>query len=89
VHASEPEERYDLAVSFVDVFAKSMIDELLRDRDDNYLQSHFLTIESARLPELVRALDKAIADVVERFAATDPRTGGEFFQVLVAGTTRK
>jgi transcriptional regulator with XRE-family HTH domain len=89
VHAVEPEERFDLAVSFADVFAKSMLDELLRERDDNYFQSHFLTIERERLPELVRALDRAIAEVVERFASTEPAAGGEFFQVLVAGTTRK
>lgn len=89
LHAVEPEERFDLAVSFADVFAKSMIDELVCDRDDNYLQSHFLTIDRERLPELLRALDKAVADVVARFASPEPATGGEFFQVLVAGTTRK
>jgi len=89
LHAEEPQERFDLAVSFADVFAKAMSDEVVRERTDNYLHNHFLTIEPERVPAFLRALDVAIAEVVERFASADASREDEFFQVLVAGTTRK
>ena len=77
-----------MAMQYAGLFAKGLIDRVaLRDVDTGtYLRNHYLNVERARIPEFHAALDTALREVTERFAATRSRDT-EFMNVLATATT--
>lgn len=86
--AVEPNERLDLALDLSELFGKALTDALVRSDTDTYLRKHFLNLPASQLEAFQAALDKAIREVVERFARDDD-DDEQFLQVLVAGTTKR
>lgn len=80
-------ERRALALEFVALFAKGMIDKLALAEADTgtYLRNHYLNIDAARLPEFHRRLEAAIRALVEEFAG-DANEQSRFFNVLINAT---
>jgi len=87
VHAAQPDERVDLAIEFAGIFAKSLTDEVIRPASETYFQNHFLTLPAGQRKQFQRELDAAIRTVIEKFASEDE--SGDFFQVLVAATSKE
>jgi len=87
VHAAQPDERIDLAIEFAGIFAKSLTDEVIRPASETYFQNHFLTLPAGQRKQFQRELDAAIRTVIEKFASEDE--SGDFFQVLVAATSKE
>jgi len=85
--ATGSEERRALALEFVGIFAKTLIDKLaLTDpQPGQYLRNHFLHVSPERLPELVDRLDRALRELAEEFAE-EPSPSTLFFNMLVATT---
>ena len=71
LQAEGTEERRAVAMQYAGLFAKGLIDRVaLRDVDTGtYLRNHYLNVERARIPEFHAALDTALREVTERFAA--------------------
>jgi hypothetical protein len=80
-------ERRAVARQFAGLFAKGLVDRIaLPDADTGtYLRNHYLNVARARIPELHAALDTALRELAERFAAT-PSRDTEFMNVLATAT---
>jgi len=88
LQAEGAEERRAVALQYAGLFAKGLIDRVaLRDVDTGtFLRNHYLNVERARIAEFHTALDAALREVTERFAAT-PSRDTEFMNVLITATT--
>lgn len=82
-------ERQAVAHQFAQLFAKGLLDRVaLPDHDTGtYLRNHYLNIEKERIPEFHAALEVALRELTERFAAT-PSDETEFMNVLATATPR-
>jgi hypothetical protein len=80
-------ERRAVARQFAGLFAKGLIDRVALAEADTgtYLRNHYLNVERTRVPEFHVALDAALREVTERFAAT-PSRETEFMNVLTTAT---
>lgn len=85
---SKPERRA-VAEQFAQLFAKGLLDRVALPDDDTgtYLRNHYLNIERDRIPEFHAALEDALRELTERFAAT-PSDDTEFMNVLATATPR-
>lgn len=82
-------ERRAVAQQFAQLFAKGLLDRVaLPDEETGtYLRNHYLNVERARIPEFHAALEEALREITERFAA-DPSESTEFMNVLATATLR-
>jgi hypothetical protein len=87
LQAEGTEERRAVARQFAGLFAKGLVDRIaLPDAETGtYLRNHYLNVARARLPEFHAALDAALRELAERFAAT-PSRDTEFMNVLATAT---
>jgi hypothetical protein len=85
--AETKEERQAVARQFAGLFAKGLIDRVALPESDTgtYLRNHYLNIERSRIPEFHAALEAALRELGERFAAT-PSNATEFMNVLTTAT---
>ncbi|MBM4269811.1 MAG: hypothetical protein FJ144_24955 [Deltaproteobacteria bacterium] len=83
------DERRAVAHQFAQLFAKGLLDRIaLPDVDTGtYLRNHYLNVERSRIPEFHAALETALRELTERFAAT-PSRDTEFMNVLATATPR-
>jgi hypothetical protein len=86
--ATGAEERRALALEFVALFAKTLIDKLALVQQDppTYLRNHFLHISPDRLVEFQQRLDDMLRGIAQEFAA-DPSPDTRFLNVLTSTTT--
>lgn len=96
LYAAAPDERLDLALEFAAIFAKSLTDKIVRERQATYLKNHFLTIPPEQLAAFRKRLDEAIQEVVRAFAVDEGDAAGgrggaarDFVRILVAGTQKE
>jgi transcriptional regulator with XRE-family HTH domain len=82
-------ERRAVAHQFAQLFAKGLVDRVaLPDAETGtYLRNHYLNVERSRIPEFHQALEDALRELTERFAA-DPSDDTEFMNVLATATPR-
>ena len=87
LQAEGTDERRAVALQFAGLFAKGLIDRAaLPDSDTGtYLRNHYLNVERSRIAEFHAALDAALRELAERFAAT-PSRDTEFMNVLTTAT---
>lgn len=87
--AESREERRAVARQFAQLFAKGLLDRVaLPDADTGtYLRNHYMNIERSRIPEFHGALEEALRELTERFAA-EPSDDTEFMNVLTTATPR-
>jgi hypothetical protein len=87
LQAEGNEERRAVARQFAGLFAKGLVDRVaLPDEDTGtYLRNHYLNVDRARIPEFHAALDAALRELTEKFAAT-PSRETEFMNVLATAT---
>lgn len=87
LQAEGAEERRAIALQYAGLFAKGLIDRVaLRDVDTGtLLRNHYLNVERGRIPEFHAALDAALKELTERFAA-DASRDTEFMNVLTTAT---
>jgi hypothetical protein len=80
-------ERRAVARQFAGLFAKGLVDRIaLPDADTGtYLRNHYLNVARSRIPEFHAALDAALRELAERFAAT-PSRDTDFMNVLTTAT---
>jgi hypothetical protein len=86
--ATGAEERRALALEFVALFAKTLIDKLALVQQDppTYLRNHFLHISPDRLVEFQERLDESLRSIAQEFAE-DPSPATRFLNVLASTTT--
>jgi len=87
LQAEGAEERRAVALQYAGLFAKGLIDRVaLRDVETGtLLRNHYLHLERSRVAEFHAALDAALREVTERFAAS-PSRDTEFMNVLTTAT---
>jgi len=87
LQAEGAEERRAVALQFAGLFAKGLIDRVALPSADTgtYLRNHYLNVERSRVAEFHTALDAALRELTERFAAT-PSRDTEFMNVLTTAT---
>lgn len=87
--AESRNERQAVALQFAQLFAKGLVDRvaLPEQNTGTYLRNHYLNIEKDRIPEFHAALEDALRELTERFAAT-PTDDTEFMNVLATATPR-
>jgi len=87
LQAEGSEERRAVAHQFAGLFAKGLIDRVALPGVDTgtYLRNHYLNVERTRIAEFHAALDAALRELAERFAAT-PSRDTEFMNVLTTAT---
>lgn len=86
--ATGAEERRALALEFVALFAKTLIDKLALVQQDppTYLRNHFLHVPPERLVEFQQRLDTVLRELAQEFAE-DPSPTTRFLNVLTSTTT--
>jgi hypothetical protein len=87
LQAEGAEERRAVALQYAGLFAKGLTDRVALPEIDTgtLLRNHYLNIERRRIGEFHAALDAALREVTERFAAT-PSRDTEFMNVLTTAT---
>lgn len=87
--AESRKERQAVAQQFAQLFSKGLLDRVaLPDADTGtYLRNHYMNIERDRIPEFHEALEQALRELTERFAA-DASDDTEFMNVLATATPR-
>lgn len=87
--AENREERQIVVQQFARLFAKGLLDRVaLPDAPTGtYLRNHYMNIKRERIPEFQEALEEALRELTERFAA-DPSDETEFMNVLTTATPR-
>ena len=87
LQATGDEERRAVALQYAGLFAKGLIDRVaLPDVDTGtLLRNHYVNIERSRIAEFHDAVNAALRELAERFAAT-PSRNTEFMNVLTTVT---
>jgi hypothetical protein len=87
LQAEGTEERRAVALQYAGLFAKGLMDRVaLPDVDTGtFVRNHYLNVERARIAEFHTALDTALRELAQRFAAT-PSRETEFMNVLATAT---
>lgn len=80
-----PEEKRSLAMEFCGIFAKGLLEKVVRQEATTYVRNHYLHIPEDRIEAFHRSLDAAVRQVVEEFTVDDPDTG-KFLNVLMTST---
>ncbi len=79
------EEKRSLAVEFCGIFAKGLLDKMVRQDKESYVRNHYLQISPDRIEDFYRRLDQEVRDIVGEYA-TEERTGKKFLNVLITST---
>lgn len=87
LQAASSEERRAVALQYASLFAKGLIDRVALPEVETgtLLRNHYLNIERGRIAEFHAALNTALSELAERFAAT-PSAHTEFMNVLTTAT---
>ncbi len=83
--AGSAEEKRSLAMEFCGIFAKGLLDKVVRQDKKTYVRNHYLQIPEDRIVGFHKQLEKAVRRTVEEFAM-DEGGAGKFLNVLITST---
>jgi len=83
---SNPEEKRSLAIEFFGIFAKGLLEKVVRQDKETYLRNHYLNIPQERIEEFYGRLDHEVRKVVGEFATEEEKAGKKFVNVLITAT---
>ena len=80
-----PEQKRSLAMEFCGIFAKGLLEKVVRQERKTYVRNHYLHIPDDRIEEFHKKLDQAVQQVVKEFV-TDDADSAKFINVLMTST---
>jgi len=83
---SSAEEKRSLALEFFGIFAKGLLEKVVRQDKETYLRNHYLHIPQERIEEFHARVDQEVRKVVEAFAGEEEKPGKKFVNLLITST---
>jgi hypothetical protein len=87
---SSAEEKRSLALEFCGIFAKGLLEKVVRQDKETYVRNHYLHVPQNRIEEFYGRLDQEIRKVVEEFSiegeTEGEKAGKRFINALVTAT---
>ena len=83
--AGNPDEKRSLAVEFCGIFAKGLLEKIVRQDPETYVRNHYLNIPQDRIEDFYQRLDREVRAAVGEYA-TEDRADKKFLNILITST---